>query len=224
MTKLRQLWLLTAIGSLAVLALGYFLLVSPKAGEASALREETQTQETMNRQLQSQIDQLNKQKKDLPKMQGELEAFETLVPSNPAMPAFIRLLSDAADRANVELESITPNIPDFSKGVNLQTRASTMAPVPAPKGMVLVKIPTGIKVNGSYANISQFFDELESLPRALMVPGFTLGLYKDGQFLPPTDPTLKNPLTAEIDSIVYMTTKQAAAPVTAVAPPVDVTK
>lgn len=221
MTKLRQLWLLTAIGSLAVLALGYFLLVSPKAGEAAALREETQTQETMNRQLQAQIDQLNAQKKDLPKMQAELEEFETLVPGNPAMPAFLRMISDAADRTGVELESVTPNLPDFSKGVNLQTRASTMAPVPAPKGMVLVKIPTGIKVNGAYANISQFFDELESLPRALMVPGFTLQRCKDCKYLPPD---VKNPLTVEIDSLVYMTTKQAAAPVTPVAPPVDVTK
>jgi Tfp pilus assembly protein PilO len=89
--------------------------------------------------------------------------------------------------------------------------------------MTLVKIPTGIKVNGAYANISQFFDEIESLPRALMVPGFTLQRYKDGKYLP-AEWVGKNPLTVEIDALVYMTTKQAAAPVTPVAPPVDVTK
>lgn len=225
MTKLRQLWLLTALGSLAALALGYFLLVSPKANEAAALREETESQLTMNRQLQAKIDQLNKQKIDLPKMQAALDDFETLVPANPAQPALIRMLSDAADKAGVDLESMTPTVPAFSKGMDLTTRQANALPVTAPKGMVLVNIPVVIKVNGLYPNISQFFDELEALPRAMLVPGFTLGQNKGVQFLPKGVSKDENVLTAEINSVVFMTAKSAAPPVAApVAPPADVTK
>jgi Tfp pilus assembly protein PilO len=225
MTKLRQLWLLTALGSLAVLAGGYFLLVSPQASKAAALREEADTQLQANRQIQSSIALLNKQKKDLPKLQAELEKFAIKIPNNPALPSLIRGLSDAADASGVQLNSISPAVPNWTKGVNLTNRTQTNSTISAPGGAVLVDIPVAIEVSGTYGQISQFFSELESLPRAMMVGGFALRPGgPTGTSASATTTVDQDMLTATISSQVSMTAKQAAAPPPPVAPSTDATK
>jgi Tfp pilus assembly protein PilO len=218
MTKLRQLWLLTALGSLAVLAGGWFLLVSPKANKAAALREEADIQLQANRGLQSQIDQLNKQKKELPKLQGDLNEFRTKVPSNPALPALIRSLADAAELAGVALHSVKPSAPTLTPattaaGVTTATAASG-GTVAGPGGTVLADIKVDIEVYGTYSQISQFFNELESLERAMLVPGFTVGGLKGGTAARRVPP---GGLWANISTVVVMTTKAPAA-ATPVAP------
>ncbi|MEA2169974.1 MAG: hypothetical protein QOF76_3274 [Solirubrobacteraceae bacterium] len=220
MTKLRQLWLLTALGSLAVLALGYFLLVSPQASKAAALREEADTQLQVNRGIQTKINQLNAQKKNRPELDRELEQFAVRVPSNPALPALIRSLSDAADQAGVDLVSVSPAAPAFAKSGG--TSAGLVA---GPNGTVLVQIPVAIQVVGSYPAVSQFFNELESLPRALTVAQFAVvpGV-PGGVAVGAAAAADQNLLTANISSTVVMTTKAptVAAPVSAPAP--DATK
>jgi Tfp pilus assembly protein PilO len=217
MTKLRQLWLLTALGSLAALAGGYFLLVSPQASKAASLREEADTQLQANRQIQSSIALLNKQKKDLPKLQAELEKFAIKIPNNPALPSLVRGLSDAADASGVDLVSITPAVPAWTKAVNPVTHAETPGTIAAPGGSVLVDIPVAIQITGSYSQISQFFSEIESLPRALAVSGFSVvpGVPGGAGAATAVD---KDTLTATISSNISMTAKQAAPPPPPVAP------
>ena len=178
MTKLRRLWLLTALASVVALAGGYFLLVSPKNSKAAALREETETQLQLNRDLQSQIQMLNRQKKDLPRQQAELQRFAAKIPNNPALPALIRSLSDAADNAGVELMAISPGAPapvTTSAGTATTAAGATTAAAPAAARLSLAAIPVNLKITGSYSEISQFFSELERLPRAFLVNGFALG-------------------------------------------------
>jgi Tfp pilus assembly protein PilO len=223
MTRLRQLWLLTALGTLAALAGGYFLLVSPQNTKAAALREEAEEQLQVNRQLQSQINQLNKQKKDLPAQQALLARFAGLIPSNPAMPRLIRALTDAADNSGVELVSITPSLPEWAKGVNPATRAEVPGKVAAPDGQSLVDIPVNIRVVGEYSQMTQFFTEIEEMNRALLVAGFKVERPKkplrtmngDGQTK--VDPNL---LVADLSAHVMMT-KKAAPAAAATAPKVS---
>jgi len=212
MTKLRQLWLLTALGSLAALAGGYFLLVSPQANKAAALRGETESQQQVNAKLQSQIQMLNRQKKDLPAQQAELAKFASKVPDNPAMPSVIRAVSDAADNAGVELRALSPSLPVLvtsSAGKGAATVQAT-----APGGMALAQIPISIKVVGGYAQISQFLSEVEGLPRAFLITGLNVK--------PDVEPVKgeknaggtaveSNLLSADLTSQIFMTTKPPAA-------------
>jgi len=171
MTKLRQLWLLTALAAVAILAGGYFLLVSPQSSKASSLRKDAAAQETTNQSLQSQINLLNQQKKLLPAKEAVLAKFAGKIPPNPGLPALIRSLSDAADRSGVLLVSLTPSSPTFSKGVD--AKGNVLAGnIPAPNGTVLATIPVGVEVHGHYSNLTQFLAELENLNRALLVAGF----------------------------------------------------
>ncbi|HVF05915.1 MAG TPA: type 4a pilus biogenesis protein PilO [Frankiaceae bacterium] len=215
MTKLRQLWALTALGSLVVLAAGYFFLVSPKNTEAADLREETDTQLQANRTLKSQIEMLNKQAKDLPAQQAKLAKFDRLIPPNPAMPALIRALTDAADNSGVELVALNPKLPEYAKGVDAKTRTELPGRVTAPSGTVLVDIPVELKVLGTYSQMTQFFTEIEELNRALLVGGFNIqrakgDLRKLGMSTPVED---DNMLRAELQAHVLMTRKAPAPPV-----------
>lgn len=198
MTKLRQLWLLTALASVAILAGGYFLLVSPKAGKAASLRDEAETQQSANNRLRAQIAQLNRQKKDLPRQQAELEKFAAKIPNNPALPSLIRSLSDAADNAGVELVSLSPGAPALvaatvpggttaaAAGTTATTASTTTttststtgtktAAAPAAPAMLpLASIPIAVEVTGSYSQVSQFLSEIEGLSRAFLVNGFNV--------------------------------------------------
>jgi Tfp pilus assembly protein PilO len=212
MTKLRQMWLLTALGSLAALAGGYFLLVSPQASKAAGLRNEAETQQQANAKLTSQIKMLNAQKKDLPAQQAELAKFASKIPSNPAMPALIRSVSDAADNAGVELRSLSPSQPVLvTAGTG---RNATAVTATAPYGMALAQIPVSIKVVGNYSQVSQFLSEVEGLPRAFLVSGLAV---KPGAEAPQGADSAaaattadSDLLTADLTGQLYMTTKVAA--------------
>lgn len=217
MTRLRQLWLLTALGTLVVLAGGYMFLVTPQSKKAEALREETDTQLQVNRQLQSQIDMLNKQKKDLPAQQAKLAKFRRLIPPNPALPALVRSLTDAADNSGVEIVSIAPVLPEWAKGQDTKTRTEIPGRVPGPNGTALAAIGVKLKVIGNYSQITQFFTEVEELNRAMLVGGFKIEEAGNEQRELAVGQVADDPdmLKAEIDAQVMMTKKSAVpAPVT----------
>jgi Tfp pilus assembly protein PilO len=215
MTKLRQLWLLTALGSLAVLALGYFMVVAPKSSKAAAVRQEAQEQLAANRQLQSKIQMLNQQKKDLPRLQAEMEKFTTKIPGNPGLPALIRSLSDASDNAGVNLVAITPSPPEFAK-------SGTAAAPTATAAGALAQIPVTIEVRGNYSQVTQFFNEVEGMPRAFLLTGAKIEPYNGDNKALGIEP---DALSAELSGRLFMTAKaKAATPVTPVTADADVTK
>jgi Tfp pilus assembly protein PilO len=109
--KMKQWVALTAVGCLAVLAAGWFLLVSPKRSDAVAVRDEVTSQNQTNSSLQTQLTMLKAQAKTLPAQQAKLALVAAKIPDNPALPALIRALSKAADDAGVELVSMSPGAP-----------------------------------------------------------------------------------------------------------------
>src|SRR5512133_661484 len=96
MTVMRKWSLLTAVRVLAVLAAGWFLLVSPRRGDAAALRAQTVSKQKQNAGLQSQIAALKEQAKDLPKLQAQLAVIRTQLPADPQLPKLVRDLSALA--------------------------------------------------------------------------------------------------------------------------------
>lgn len=212
MTRVRQLWLLTALATVVVLAGGYFLLVSPQSSKAAALRDETETQLQVNRQIQSQIAMLNKQKKDLPAQQAKLARFQGMIPANPALPRLIRSLSDAADNSGVELVTIAPTLPQYSTGVNTKTNTEVPGRVTAPDGQVLVSIPVELRILGEYSQLTAFFTEIEELNRAMLVTGFHIEEAGGNMRKTAGGQAVENEklLAATISTNVMMTTKAPA--------------
>ncbi|MEX2289866.1 MAG: type 4a pilus biogenesis protein PilO [Mycobacteriales bacterium] len=195
MDKLKQWVALTVLGCLAVMAGGWFLLVSPKRAEAAAVREQAASQESTNAGLRTQLEVLKAQAKDLPKKQADLARVAAKIPDNPSLPALIRALTAASTSAGVEFVSVTPGPPvavaapvaaaPVAGAAPADAAAAPAAPAaptdPAaaaagaagPAG-ALAEIPVAINVVGGYFEVAQFIANLENLPRAMRVTNLTL--------------------------------------------------
>jgi Tfp pilus assembly protein PilO len=233
MDKLKQWVALTALGAVGIVAVGWFVLVSPKRGEAADLRAQTVTQVDANAMLQTQIEVLKAKAKDLPKEQATLAAVAAKIPDNPALPGLVRALLDASATSGVELVSITPGTP-----VVVAPPAAAVAPVDgqsAPDPTVpavvpgpgaagqLANIPVAINVVGDYFEVAQFVAALEGLPRALRVNNLTLAPGASPTAPAATETTDAedgSSLTTTINGFVFMSADTTPAPASA-APPAN---
>lgn len=240
MNKVRQWSTFTAVGVLAVLALGWFMLVSPQRSHAADLRTQAASQQQSNDMLRSQVAALRAQQKDLPKEQARLAQIAIKIPDNPALPSLIRSLSDAADGAGVDLGSLSPAQPTMvTVTAAAQTLAGSAATAAKPgvtaSGTTaaapptpLAQIPVTLTVSGSFFNIEQFIASLETLKRAMKVTGFSVnsaspaGGSAVASASGPASPVGPKPgdLSASINAIVYLSPQAvpAAAPLRPIAP------
>jgi Tfp pilus assembly protein PilO len=244
MEKLKQWIALTLVGALGILAVGWFLLVSPKRGEAAEIRAQAQSQLSANALLQTQIDVLKAQAKELPEQQATLADVAAKIPGSTALPELVRALSDVSERAGVDLVSITPGPPAVVAAPAAATAApadgqtttegvptTATAPAVGPAGQ-LASIPVSLSVVGGYFEMATFLSGLERLPRAFRVnelslaPGLSPTETAAAGSTAATDGTR---LTTTINGYVYMTAgatptvsspAAAADPATAVTPPV----
>lgn len=180
MDKLKQWVTLAVLGSVVLLAAGWFLLISPKKGEANELRTQTASQISANAALETQLSVLRAQAKDLPKKQAELAEVAAKIPDNPSLPALIRALTAASTTSGVEFVSVTPGQPVAPVAVvpvaaapETTTAQTTPVAPPAPvagaAAGTLATIPVALNVVGDYFDIAQFMANLENLPRALRI-------------------------------------------------------
>jgi type IV pilus assembly protein PilO len=175
MDKLKQYVMFTVLGCLLVLAAGWFLLVSPKRSDAAALRTQTAGQVSANAQLESQLQILKAQAKDLPKQQAKLASVAAKIPDNPALPSMIRALTTAATSAGVELVTVTPGPPTAVTAAPAAATAVRPGAVAATGSAgQLAQIPLTLNIAGGYFQVEQFVSNLENLPRSMRVTGLTL--------------------------------------------------
>lgn len=222
MTKMRQWSLLAGLAVVTVLAAGWFLLVSPKRGEASDLRAQTASQEQQNQQLQAKLEQLKAQAKDLPAQQAKLADFHLRIPDNPALPTLVRDLTKATKTAGTDLVSLAPGQPAAL------TPAAATAPV-ASSGAAgaasatggsspLFAVPVQLHVTGTYSQVELFINQLEGLKRSFLVTGFQLGQTKDaGTGGGSADNSASRDLDLQLDGRVFVA-PTTATPATAVKP------
>jgi Tfp pilus assembly protein PilO len=170
---------LTAVGAVAILALGWFLLVSPQRSHAADLRTQAYSQRSANATLQSQVQQLEQEKLGLPAQQRILNQIATKIPDSPALPALIRQLVVAAKGAGVDLVSLAPGQPTLvtqtaAAATTLPASGTATSRTHAAPPSPLAQIPLTINVTGSYFNMESFFAAVEKLSRAMLVTQWTL--------------------------------------------------
>lgn len=229
MTNTRKWSVLAAVLMVAIFAAGWFLLVSPKRGEAAGLRTQTASQEAENSRLEDQLRVLQSQQKDLPKQEALLAAMKVQLPDNPALPSLIRDLTAAGRKVGVSVDSMAPSQPvalvasaptalspaastgSGTTGSTSTTTTTTNAGSAAPASN-LYQIPLNLQVTGSYFELEQFLNKLEGLKRSLLVSGFTL--------IPATtESSSHGDLTITINGRVFLVQDAAATPTTPVASP-----
>lgn len=199
MDKVKQWVALTAFLVMAVLAAGWFLLVSPQNAQAADLTAQADSQKAASATLRGQLAVLVEQAEQLPQQQAELAAVAAKIPGEASLPTLIRALTDAAQASGVELVSVAPGAPTpvttaASTAVTAKATAGATAVAPAAVGApaaatgTLAAVPVTLSAAGGFYQVEQFLAALEDLPRAFRVSGLTV--------VPGADPVASKSATA----------------------------
>ena len=203
MSVTRKWSLMAAVLVVAIVAAGWFLLVSPKRSEAVELRDQAVSQEEANARLLTDLAVLKDQQAQLPKQRAQLAVMRKQIPDNPALPTLIRNLTESGRKVGVSIDSMAPAVPvavvqpaatvvapttttdsttstdsSSTEGSAEATDASATATTPAvpaaPPAPSLYQVPLTLDVTGSYFELEQFVNKLEGLKRSFLVTGFTV--------------------------------------------------
>jgi Tfp pilus assembly protein PilO len=232
MTATRKWSLIAAVLVVAIVAAGWSLLIAPKRSEAAGLRADAAARDTANAELVQKLEILKAQQADLPSKRARLATLAKLIPDNPALPALVRGMTAAGNKAGVTVVSLEPAVPtplvetvapvavapadpsttsesSASSDTTSSDTASTAPAAPvAPPAPSLYQVPLKVVVTGNYFELEQFVDQVERSKRAFQVTGFTLE--------PPPGTTEPDVLQLTLDSRVFLSPAQAKATATSV--------
>jgi Tfp pilus assembly protein PilO len=134
------------VALIAVLA--FMFLVRPKMSQVSEAQVELEAAQDDEIVLEAQLRTLQDAQAAAPETERQIALIEDQVPPTADLPALIRLLQSAADRAAVDFFSFTPATPVADATGQFST------------------ISSSITVTGGYFSIDEFLFLIETLPRA----------------------------------------------------------
>ena len=143
---------LAIVASVVVLALFFFLFVSPRRDRLSEVRAEVEAARQQTVTLQAELDRLQALQDDAARLNARLVEVRKLVPENDELAQFIFQVQDEANRAVVSFVQVTPELPK-----------------PPPERAQLAEIRITIGAEGGYFSIQDFLRRLYDLERALRV-------------------------------------------------------
>ena len=207
MTKIQQWLAVGVVGCLAILAVGWFALVSPQRSHAHRIDQSVGTVDSRISDLRLQLEQQLAKQRNLPQEEVALAELQTRIPSTPNLPSMIRQLVTAASTAGVDLSTIAPSTP------------ATVTPLAGESSTItgVVMVPLSITITGTYYNVEEFFSNVHSMSRSLLVSGFSMAPLKPNGTASPV-------LTVTLTARAFMTDPSATgATGTSTAPPTGAT-
>jgi Tfp pilus assembly protein PilO len=184
MSRLQQWIGGTVVAVLVIVAAGWFVLVSPQKHKVSNFNAQSVAQDQTNSGLRTKLSVLTAQMAAVPTEQAEVAAVTQKIPSDPAMPAYVRALTTIAQQTGVELVSIAPSVPTAISvaapavaAAATPSAAATTAPAaaaPAVAPVALQSITVSLSVQGGYFQIQQFTAALQKLARTTVISAVTI--------------------------------------------------
>jgi Tfp pilus assembly protein PilO len=168
MSQSRRWTLATVAAVVVILVAGWFQLVLPKFDEASRLQDDAAAGREANAELRAQLEVLTEQAEGLDAEKAELARLTSALPGDPALPRLVRRLTATAEQSGADLVAISPQRPVALPGAAGAGAAATGTGV-------LRAVPLTLEVSGEYVQLERFMNDLEQVPRPLLVTGFTVG-------------------------------------------------
>lgn len=179
-----------------LLVVAWFLAISPTLQSASALEEETASQEQASQELRSRISLLKKQSEELPAQEAILADIQRSMPPTAALPTLIRNLTTVAKRADVVVGSVTPGKPvpveqpqpAASSGINPSNGSPSSADpsaastaesaeesaAAAPDEPTVESMSVTVIACGKFTQLRKYLQELESMKRVMAVSSVSI--------------------------------------------------
>jgi type IV pilus assembly protein PilO len=166
--------ILGVFGLVAIVAGGWFLLLSPVQLEVTALEARRQQLATELAQSRSQVAELQRFRREVAELQAKLDGLKAKLPTEKETPALYRAVSEAAQSSGLGVSLFQPR-------------------EPKPKDYV-AEIPITIMAEGGYHQLGLFFEKVAGLERVVKVGEMKLtGLVKG-----------RSALRAELTLATYM--------------------
>jgi Tfp pilus assembly protein PilO len=228
---INRVWFIgTAIATIGVLALGWFLGVSPRLSEVAASNADRQAAQTVNDQQVAGIAALKEKFSSIEDVQQELDELRLALPSTVELDQFINQIGAAADEQGVSVVGFTSDdpavfgvvaaeVPIATEGEATPSPAATPAATDAvatppladalldPANFITVKV--SVTVEGEYGKILAFLAQMQDNPRLFLVSDLDIGV-KEAT------------ISAKVDGYIYVlldpTTADSAAVDPATAP------
>ena len=198
LTRLQQWSALAATAVLAVLALGWVLLIGPERSAAAELRATAQEQQQANARAGTALSVLKAQAAELPRQRERLDEISRRIPADPQQPALLRALRDVSAQAGVELLNVEPGAPVAAA---VPGAGASTAPAQAPAS-ALQTMTVATRVRGSYVDVEHYVALLEKSSRALRVTSVQIEPGEEGAAGRSRTPG--TPLVANITAEAYV--------------------
>jgi type IV pilus assembly protein PilO len=131
-----------------VIALWWMFLFSPTRNEISKVHSEVEEAERETLGLQAQLAQVSDKARN-EATKAELTTLHAAVPASPELANFLRQANKIAADSGVTWQSVTPGSPSAATGGTTVT--------------------LGIQVQGGYAQVMDYLQRLQTLPRLVIV-------------------------------------------------------
>ncbi|MFS0704175.1 hypothetical protein AB6N23_06580 [Cellulomonas sp. 179-A 9B4 NHS] len=115
----------TVVVSVLVLALAYFLAISPTLASASTARSDTDAAEMRNGQLQVQLTELKAQFANLDASKAELAALQKQIPSDAQLSEYLRTMQAHAEASGVTIVEMDVAEPEAVAPADVPVEAPT---------------------------------------------------------------------------------------------------
>ena len=194
----NRLWILaTAVISIAVIAIGWFLGVSPQLAAAKIADEQRVNTEALNVATEAEIAALKVQIEGIDDLRARLDELSLAIPSQANLSEFLTQASGLAALSGVAITDVavadakfySPTSPEVAEGAEETDDADVApaedAPVDATAGGLVtpenfVSIEIALKFSGGLNEYLNFLNQLQTGERLFLVTDLTFDLADDG--------------------------------------------
>ena len=141
--------ILGIVGVVAILAIGYFLLISPVQVRVDALVARRAQVTAELHQVRAQVAEIERFRREIAELEKRLALLKDRLPSEKETPTLYRAVSTAAEQSGLGVALFQPK-------------------AAVPKDVVM-EIPITITAQGSYHQLAKFFERVAGLPRVVTV-------------------------------------------------------
>ncbi len=150
-----RLWMVGgAVGAVLLLAIGWFLFVSPQKGQTSSLQDQLAATQVRQTVLQHRLGDLRRQNSRMPQFLAQLARDRKALPTTSNLSNFLRELQAAGDSTSVSVTGLLVGAPT----------QVTVA------GKQVFSLQIGLTATGTAAHLNLFLDQLQQVqPRAVLI-------------------------------------------------------
>jgi Tfp pilus assembly protein PilO len=160
--RVRTVVILGILGVVAMAALAWFLLLSPRLSKADEVAAQVEQVETSNLQLRNRVNQARAQVENAPEAARQAQELFATMPRAAELPTVLRQITDAAQEAGIgptAIQVISTTVPVATGPVAAEGTS----------GVSIANMDIGITVSGTRPDLLSFLDNLQALDRAFLI-------------------------------------------------------